>query len=150
MSLPALTAWTARQSRNKTTPATVTETRTASGAATSTGMISASRGTAQQGLAKPERRTDRGGEADYRHPPPIFEPERNRCPVCHHSVYSLAGIHPQGAKRLVGPPKPRNKAKVVEATVTGGGFPLVGQTNTKTQSAASAGSTKTLDRLPTV
>jgi hypothetical protein len=32
----------------------------------------------------------------YRHTP-IFDPERKRCPVCHHSVYSLAGIHPQCA-----------------------------------------------------
>jgi hypothetical protein len=37
----------------------------------------------------------------YRHTP-IFDPERKRCPVCHHSVYSLAGIHPQCAiKRIV-------------------------------------------------
>jgi hypothetical protein len=32
----------------------------------------------------------------YRHTP-IFDPERKRCPVCHQSVYSLAGIHPQCA-----------------------------------------------------
>ena len=32
----------------------------------------------------------------YRHTP-IFDPERKRCPVCHHSVYSLAGIHRQCA-----------------------------------------------------
>jgi hypothetical protein len=37
----------------------------------------------------------------YRHTP-IFDPERKRCPVCHHSVYSLMGIHPQCAiKRFV-------------------------------------------------
>jgi hypothetical protein len=37
----------------------------------------------------------------YRHAP-ILDPERKRCPVCHHSVYSLAGIHPQCAiKRIV-------------------------------------------------
>ena len=37
----------------------------------------------------------------YRHTP-IFDPERKRCPVCDHSVYSLAGIHPQCAiKRAV-------------------------------------------------
>ena len=46
----------------------------------------------------------------YRHTP-IFDPERKRCPVCHHSVYSLAGIHPQCAERLAHPPKPKNKAK---------------------------------------
>ena len=47
---------------------------------------------------------------NYRHTP-IFDPERKRCPVCHHSVYSLAGIHPQCAKRLDDPPKAKNKAK---------------------------------------
>jgi len=37
----------------------------------------------------------------YRHTP-IFDPDRKRCPVCDHSVYSLAGIHPQCAiKRAV-------------------------------------------------
>jgi hypothetical protein len=37
----------------------------------------------------------------YRHTP-IFDPERKRCPVCHHSVYSLVGIHPQCAiKRIL-------------------------------------------------
>jgi hypothetical protein len=45
---------------------------------------------------------------NYRHTP-IFDPERKRCPVCHHSVYSLAGIHPQCAKRLDDPPKAKNK-----------------------------------------
>jgi hypothetical protein len=46
----------------------------------------------------------------YRHTP-IFDPERKRCSVCHHSVYSLAGIHPQCAKRLDGALKPKNEAK---------------------------------------
>jgi hypothetical protein len=32
----------------------------------------------------------------YRHTP-IIDPDRKRCPVCHQSVYSLAGIHPQCA-----------------------------------------------------
>ena len=32
----------------------------------------------------------------YRHAP-IIDPDRKRCPVCHQSVYSLAGIHPQCA-----------------------------------------------------
>ena len=37
----------------------------------------------------------------YRHTP-IFDPERKRCSVCHHAVYSLAGVHPQCAiKRAV-------------------------------------------------
>jgi hypothetical protein len=37
----------------------------------------------------------------YRHTP-IFDPDRKRCPVCDHSVYSPAGIHPQCAiKRAV-------------------------------------------------
>jgi hypothetical protein len=53
----------------------------------------------------------------YRHTP-IFDPERKRCPVCHHSVYSLAGVHPQCAKRLDGSPKPKNKAKGVKVAVT--------------------------------
>jgi len=53
----------------------------------------------------------------YRHTP-IFDPDRKRCPVCHHSVYSLAGIHPQCAKRLDDQSKPKNTAKVGDATVT--------------------------------
>jgi hypothetical protein len=32
----------------------------------------------------------------YRHTP-IADPDRKLCPVCHQSVYSLAGIHPQCA-----------------------------------------------------
>jgi hypothetical protein len=32
----------------------------------------------------------------YRHAP-IIDPDRKRCPVCHQSVYSLSGIHPQCA-----------------------------------------------------
>ena len=32
----------------------------------------------------------------YRHGP-ILDTQRKRCPVCHQSVYSLAGIHPQCA-----------------------------------------------------
>jgi hypothetical protein len=32
----------------------------------------------------------------YRHTP-IIDPNRKRCPVCNHSVYSLAGVHPQCA-----------------------------------------------------
>jgi hypothetical protein len=32
----------------------------------------------------------------YRHAP-IIDLDRKHCPVCNHSVYSLAGIHPQCA-----------------------------------------------------
>jgi hypothetical protein len=32
----------------------------------------------------------------YRHAP-IIDPDRKRCPVCNHSVYSLGGVHPQCA-----------------------------------------------------
>jgi hypothetical protein len=35
----------------------------------------------------------------YRHGP-ILDTQRKRCPVCHQSVYSLAGIHPQCAIKL--------------------------------------------------
>ena len=35
----------------------------------------------------------------YRHGP-ILDTQRKRCPVCHQSVYSLAGIHPQCAVKL--------------------------------------------------
>jgi hypothetical protein len=65
---------------------------------------------------------------NYRHAP-IFDPERKRCPVCHHSVYSLAGIHPHCAKRLDHPPKPKNKAKGVNVAVTAEQAPLVEQTD---------------------
>ena len=63
---------------------------------------------------------------NYRHAP-IFDPERKRCPVCHHSVYSLAGIHPQCAKRLDDPPKAKNKG--VNVAVTAEQAPLVDQTD---------------------
>jgi len=65
----------------------------------------------------------------YRHTP-IFDPERKRCPICHHSVYSLAGVHPQCAKRLDEQPKLKNK-KAGNATVTAEYVPLVGQTDNK-------------------
>jgi hypothetical protein len=64
--------------------------------------------------------------SNYRHTP-IFDPERKRCPVCNHSVYSLAGIHPQCAKRLNDPPKAKNKA--VNVAVTAEQAPLVNQTD---------------------
>jgi hypothetical protein len=43
---------------------------------------------------------------------PLVDPQRKRCPVCHHTVYSLAGIHPQCAERQADPPRPKVK-KVV-------------------------------------
>ena len=46
----------------------------------------------------------------HRHTP-LPDPQRKRCPVCLHSVYSLAGIHPQCAERLADPPKAKNKAR---------------------------------------
>ncbi len=65
---------------------------------------------------------------NYRHTP-IFDPERKRCPVCHHSVYSLAGIHPQCAKRLDGQSKAKNKAATVNVAATDHQAPLVNQTD---------------------
>jgi hypothetical protein len=44
----------------------------------------------------------------YRHTP-IFDPERKRCPVCNHSVYSLAGIHPQCAIKQIVAQESRKK-----------------------------------------
>jgi hypothetical protein len=35
---------------------------------------------------------------------PIVDQSRIRCPVCNHAVYSLAGVHPQCAIRLLDPP----------------------------------------------
>jgi hypothetical protein len=35
---------------------------------------------------------------------------RVRCPVCHHAVYSRAGIHPQCAMLLADPPRLKSKA----------------------------------------
>ena len=34
---------------------------------------------------------------------------RVRCPVCHHAVYSRAGIHPQCAMHLADPPRAHSK-----------------------------------------
>jgi hypothetical protein len=34
---------------------------------------------------------------------------RARCPVCHETVYSRAGIHPQCAIRQADPPRPKVK-----------------------------------------
>jgi len=38
---------------------------------------------------------------------------RVRCPVCHESVYSRAGIHPQCAARRSEPPRPKGRAPAV-------------------------------------
>jgi hypothetical protein len=45
---------------------------------------------------------------------------RARCPVCHQSVYSRAGIHPQCAMRQSEPPRPKPKrdTPVPAATAT--------------------------------
>ena len=49
------------------------------------------------------------------HNPVTPAPTRTRCPVCHTSVYSRAGIHPQCAIRLSDPPRPKPKAKPAPA-----------------------------------
>ena len=51
----------------------------------------------------------------YRHAP-IIDLSRKRCPVCNHAVYSVAGIHPQCAIRLLDPPQSarRNRHHPVE------------------------------------
>ncbi len=47
--------------------------------------------------------------------PKSYQPQNNpgsdrvRCPVCHETVYSRAGIHPQCAVRQSDPPRPKNK-----------------------------------------
>jgi hypothetical protein len=53
----------------------------------------------------------------YRHGP-ILNAQRKRCPVCHQSVYSLAGIHPQCAVKLSEgvPPQAPPLAKVEPET----------------------------------
>jgi hypothetical protein len=43
------------------------------------------------------------------HTPITANPPRKRCPVCHQTVYSLAGIHPQCAMLQADPPRPRAK-----------------------------------------
>ncbi len=40
---------------------------------------------------------------------------RVRCPVCHETVYSRAGIHPQCAVRQADPPRPKAKVAVAVA-----------------------------------
>jgi hypothetical protein len=45
----------------------------------------------------------------YYHTPPKPVSTRACCPVCHQAVYSLAGIHPQCAIKLLEGPQPRGK-----------------------------------------
>jgi hypothetical protein len=53
--------------------------------------------------------------------PKSYQPQNNpatdrvRCPVCHETVYSRAGIHPQCAVRQSDPPRP--KAKPADASI---------------------------------
>jgi hypothetical protein len=69
----------------------------------------------------------------YRHAP-IVDPDRKCCPVCHHSVYSLAGIHPQCAIKLLdGPPRPKKKANGDKVAVTAEDVSLVVQTDHHSQ-----------------
>jgi hypothetical protein len=69
----------------------------------------------------------------YRHAP-IVDPDRKRCPICNHSVYSLAGIHPQCAIKLLdGPLKPKKAPKVGNTTVTAEDVLLVVQTDLHAQ-----------------
>jgi hypothetical protein len=49
----------------------------------------------------------------YYHTPPKPTSSRAQCPVCHETVYSRAGIHPQCAVLQSEPPK--TKAKRPEA-----------------------------------
>ena len=59
---------------------------------------------------------------------PIFDPERKRCPVCHHSVYSLAGIHPQCAiKRILA----QNSRSKTLATPTAGSIESIDPAHTQ-------------------
>jgi hypothetical protein len=46
----------------------------------------------------------------YYHTPLPAHSTRVRCPVCHATVYSRAGIHPQCAVRQADPPRPKVKA----------------------------------------
>jgi hypothetical protein len=53
--------------------------------------------------------------------PKSYQPQNNpgsdrvRCPVCHETVYSRAGIHPQCAVRQSDPPRPKNKPAEIAA-----------------------------------
>jgi hypothetical protein len=48
----------------------------------------------------------------YHHHTPPPDPNRRLCPVCHHAVYSLAGIHPQCAEHQADPPRSKGNAKL--------------------------------------
>lgn len=48
---------------------------------------------------------------------------RLRCPVCHETVYSPAGIHPQCAVRQSDPPRPKVKPPEVSVQVA---LPAIG------------------------
>jgi hypothetical protein len=48
----------------------------------------------------------------YHHHTPLLDPRRRRCPVCQHTVYSAAGIHPQCAERQADPVRPKGEAKI--------------------------------------
>jgi hypothetical protein len=55
----------------------------------------------------------------YYHTPPQPISTRLRCPVCHETVYSRAGIHPQCAVRQSDPPRLKSKApKLPPPTLT--------------------------------
>lgn len=45
----------------------------------------------------------------YYHTPPQPISTRLKCPVCHETVYSRAGIHPQCAVRQSDPPRLKSK-----------------------------------------
>jgi hypothetical protein len=55
--------------------------------------------------------------------PKSYQPQNNpgsdrvRCPVCHETVYSRAGIHPQCAVRQSDPPRPKTKPPGTETAV---------------------------------
>ena len=55
----------------------------------------------------------------YYHTPLKTISTRARCPVCHESVYSRAGIHPQCAVVQSDPPKLRGKKKLVPDLLDG-------------------------------
>jgi len=49
----------------------------------------------------------------YYHTPISSGPQRSRCPVCHQTVYSRAGIHPQCAMKQAEPPRSGGKGQAV-------------------------------------
>lgn len=50
---------------------------------------------------------------------------RLRCPICHHPVYSHAGIHPQCAMRQSDPPRPKGEAIKAPVPSETSGVPAV-------------------------